>query len=451
MSDLYSDFINHCGQLLNAGRLSEAEELLDGYLANNPDDAIALYLLGSAHIHKQNYGQGLMLLSQSVEIDPQLDFAWHNLGIAYRNVERYDDAIKAYAKCLQISPERADTMAMMAGAYVNIGNPKPGIEWAEKALEVAPDDPHAHNHMALLCLEDGQIERGWTHYERRWEIPERAAKARDYGGVPKWDGKKTGRLVIHGEQGLGDEILFLSCLPQEPLWDELVIEAAPRLVPLMRRSFACEVYGTHEEVMRHKKPDAWLPMGDLPRLFSIPQRRKFLKPCPERAKYWRSRLEAMGDGPYIGVAWEGGTKKTHSSLRNPPLHLFKQAVKGRNCVSLQYTQAAAQESEILGIPHWPEAIADLDEQAALIAACDHVVTICQTAVHMAGGLGTPATCLVPKAAAWRYTAPGETMIWYPAVTMIRQEEHGKWEPVFTKLEKRLADLSRVYRPEQAVA
>jgi hypothetical protein len=46
------------------------------------------------------------------------------------------------------------------------------------------------------------------------------------------------RLLVYAEQGLGDQIMFASCLPDLlPQVGGCVVECAPRLVPIFRRSF----------------------------------------------------------------------------------------------------------------------------------------------------------------------------------------------------------------------
>lgn len=447
---LYIDFIEHCGQLLKAGKLDECIMLLDGYLANKLDDPLALYLLGSCYLQLNRYGMAITLLEKAAQSGPKLDWIWHNLGVGYKSVERTDDAQRCYLKAYEIRQDRADTMAMLAGCYVNMGNPKPGIEWARKALALEPDNPHAWNHLSHCLLENGDYKEGWEAYKRRWNVPARQKDRRDYGSVPLWDGQPTGVLAVHGEQGLGDEVLFLTCLPDEG-YDQLVIECAKRLVQTMKRSFPnARVYGTHDELMAAEKPDAYLAMGDLAGLFPI-QRNPVLIADPEKVAKYRARLEAEGEGPYIAVAWEGGLKQTHRSQRNAPLGMWRDLLKYGTPVSVQYTSRAAAEAKALGIPHWQEAIDDLDEQIALIEACDLVLSVNQTAIHFAGGLGKKTICLTPKAHAWRYLSPNDYMIWYPDTKLLKQKNKGDWVDVFREAEKELADFCRVQSLKSKVA
>jgi hypothetical protein len=364
-------------------------------------------------------------------------------------------AEQCYRKSLMLDPKRGDTMAMMAGCFVNAGKPEKAVEWADKSLAIDPECPHAWNHKALALLEMERWEEGWDAWERRWLVPERARMARTYD-CPLWDGGPVdGVLVVHGEQGLGDEILYMTCF--EDLKKcvgpncEIVIESATRLVSLFRRSFNVRVYGTEEEVKANEKPAAWVSMGSLPAVFrrsreAFKQPKRILYPDSSRVNYYKDLLDEMSDGPHVGIAWWGGLAKTHSKLRNAPLNLWK----GLGDISVQYNTGDTQdEADTIGVRHLPSAVRDFDELTALIEACDLIITVCQTAHHQAGGLGKECWTLVPSAPAWRY-GPDVGNVWYPSVKQYHQKKDD-WETVFNKVRNDLADYRGLPATKRAVA
>jgi len=115
-------------------------------------------------------------------------------------------------------------------------------------------------------------------------------------------------------------------------------------------------------------------------------------------------------------------------------------------ISLQYKDCpeieALEEQHGIKIHHWRHAMQtdDLDDAAALVAELDLVITVQQTAVHLAGGLGVPTWAMIPKAPLWRYGLTGRTMPWYGSVTLYRQRD--KWvdtiAEVATDLRKMIA-------------
>jgi hypothetical protein len=76
--------------------------------------------------------------------------------------------------------------------------------------------------------------------------------------------------------------------------------------------------------------------------------------------------------------------------------------------------------------HWPEALADTDDTAALTSALDRVVTVCSYVVHLGGALGADVRVLVPASPEWRYLRTGQEMPWYPTVRLFRQRTGEPW-------------------------
>jgi ADP-heptose:LPS heptosyltransferase len=70
---------------------------------------------------------------------------------------------------------------------------------------------------------------------------------------------------------------------------------------------------------------------------------------------------------------------------------------------------------------------DIDGLAALIKACDVVVSIDNLTVHLAGALGVDTKVLLPEIAEERWGAVGSNSYWYDHLTLYRKEEAFGWE------------------------
>ncbi len=196
--------------------------------------------------------------------------------------------------------------------------------------------------------------------------------------------------------------------------------------------------------------DYFVPLGDLPQYFrssldAFP-RKAYLKADPDRVAYWRGKLESAGPPPWIGVSWRGGLQATRQVLRSmSPSELAPMtgSVEG-TWISLQYG-SVEEELKIAAaanvkLTHWDEAIADLDEFAALIDALDCVVTVCNTTVHYAGALGKKVLVLAPYIPEWRYGLNTAHMPWYPDVTVLRQPTPNDWPGLIGEATRRLKDI-----------
>lgn len=181
----------------------------------------------------------------------------------------------------------------------------------------------------------------------------------------------------------------------------------------------------------------------------FPRHQGYLRADPERVQYWKDRLAQLGAGPKIGIGWRGGLPHTRFPVRSLSLSQFSPilAVPGVQAVSLQYTNCADEIAAFNAqtqnpVHHWPEAIADYAETAALVSALNVVISVCTAVVHLGGALGRPVWVMAPYVAEWRYGREGPDMIWYPSVRVFRQPKAGGWSPVVSAVRRALDKLGR---------
>ena len=77
---------------------------------------------------------------------------------------------------------------------------------------------------------------------------------------------------------------------------------------------------------------------------------------------------------------------------------------------------------------------DLDGLAALIEACDHIVSTDNLTVHIAGALGKKTTVLLPFSSDWRWGLKREDSHWHSSLRLLRQENISDWSVPLGKLE-----------------
>ncbi len=107
-----------------------------------------------------------------------------------------------------------------------------------KAIEIAPDNALAHWNRGLRLLAMGDLDQGWEEYDWGLHTKERALSQR-YSFLI-WDGSDlSGKtILVYAEQGVGDEVLFASCLADViERAERCVVQCDPRLAPLFSRSF----------------------------------------------------------------------------------------------------------------------------------------------------------------------------------------------------------------------
>lgn len=438
----------HC-----AGDLASAERVYLELLCSDPLHAFVHYSLGTLYCDQGRNGLAIPLLTRAVELDPKMAPAWSNLGAVMRQERHIDHALAVLENAAALDPQNPHVYANLSGCFINEGKPERAIAYARKGLAIDPDNPQCGNHLAQGHLERGDWREGWAAYDARLRLPK--FSARTFGGAPRWDGEPTECLALSGEQGIGDEIMFLSILDDviARAKGRVCVEVTKRLVPLVHRSYPdVAVYPDEDAVMAAELPTAFCPLGSLGALLrnsdkEFPREpRAYLKPDPalvERMRAWTDALP--GHGPLIGIAWRGGVKATHDKLRKCPLSEWEPilSIEGVRFVSVQYGGPQWElEARQFGVPHWPEVVDDFEALTALISICDRVVTVNQTAVHQAGALGVPALVLTPSRPAWRYQVKGERMAWYPQHRQFRQAAGGTWTPVVRRVAEEIAGMVR---------
>jgi ADP-heptose:LPS heptosyltransferase len=82
---------------------------------------------------------------------------------------------------------------------------------------------------------------------------------------------------------------------------------------------------------------------------------------------------------------------------------------------------------------------DIDGLAALISACDYVVTTSNVTAHIAGAINKKTFLLLPSGIAriWYWGALSEHSLWYPSIEIIRRSISDSWEDSIQKLSNKL--------------
>jgi hypothetical protein len=414
--------------LRQKGELDEAMRICNEFLNGNFGDIGAIALASHILIDSGRLGLANALLKLAVKINPESSVLWSNLGLTFQEGSDLAEGEAAFIKAINRDPRNAFALNNLAQLYVNTAQPQKAINCATKAIELDPSLPEARYNLGLANLQLGNWKEGWDGYEYNLGA-HRHRRERVYGKVPRWDGTKGKTVIAYGEQGLGDEISFASCIPDLLRECRVVLESDKRLDALFRRSFGVPTYGTRKEAgigwVKEHKPDASVAFGSLPHFYrnsteSFPGT-PYLKADPERRLMYRALLDSLGPQMKVGLAWTGGLKNTGKERRSVELKdLAPILAQDAIFVSLQYMDAP----EVAGtkVHHWPFAVQtqDYDDTAALVAELDLVICVTTAVVDLCGGLGMPCWVLTPKAPMWRYGLSGEAYVWSNAVRLYRQ-------------------------------
>ena len=268
---------------------------------------------------------------------------------------------------------------------------------------------------------------------------------------PLWKPSKKQRVLLWGEQGVGDEIMFASLIPDlYSSSSKLIVLTDKRLIPLFRRSFPDDIdFRPSNEVVSETEYDSQISMGSVPLHFrqSIDSFKHsaqgWLSASTVKAKNLRSQLLSDDSETLIGISWHTTAHHNGAQKRLIPLNQIAQMLHAPKVrlVSLQYgdfvnevkklsTDYGIKVAQVTEIDN----MNDIDGLAALISACDRIVSIDNITVHLAGALGKETKAFLPHACDWRWGQSSQDSYWYDSVQLYRQIIISDWEHVIKSYE-----------------
>lgn len=423
------------------GDLDEAMRVVVKYLNDHFDDVPALTLAAHIFIDADRIGLAHPILRRACTLAPNMSVLWNNLGLCYQEGSNLAEGEACFHRAIKLDSESPFAYNNLAQMYVNMAQPALAIKNADRAIALDKNFNDAHYNRGMAQLQLGNFKEGWIGYDANLGVA-KVRRERKYGPVKRWDGTKGDVIIAYGEQGLGDEISFASCIPDLMQDNRVIIECDPKLEGLFKRSFGLETHGTRFQSGLDwpdvRVTDSAVAFGSLPRFFrndliDFPGT-PYLKADPLRRIQFRALLDSLGTKKKVGIAWTGGLKNTGRERRSLDLDdLLPILRQDATFVSLQYQDAPeVDELEMvqgIKVHHWKHIVQsqDYDDTAALVAELDLVICVTTAMVDLCGALGKECWVMVPKAPMWRFGLSGETMPWYNSVKLYRQR--GKWVDV----------------------
>ncbi|MEI7572855.1 MAG: tetratricopeptide repeat protein [Phenylobacterium sp.] len=459
---------------LDLGMAPVADAFSRRALARNPEDAEAVCLLSRA-LTGQGQGDGAVeVLSAHLTERPESPEVWNALGLLIADRGDLASAQTFFDEALRLAPSLTPARFNAANLLMTRGETVKALA----ALERIPQTGLSPRDRATLVfsracarLRLGDLSGGWRDYAVRndpgfpgsanFDIPGRRWRA--------GEALKGEDLLLVGEQGLGDEVMFAGLIPE--LLDgphapaSLALAVEPRLVSLFQRSFPGVPVTSHatretggRKVRRLSTPSnegeptaAWAPMADLlpdlrPSVSTFPDRERFLEADPGQVRAWREWLATEPPGLRVGLLWKSGLMSGSRNNAFAPFETWAPVlgIPGVTFVNLQYGDCDGEIAfarDALGVEiRTPEGLdlkQDLEGVSALSSALDLVIGVSNASFNLAAACGAPAW-LITAPDAWT-TLGAATYPWYPRVRMFASQTFGDWETVFQSVADALAE------------
>lgn len=462
---------------LQENRPAKAEATLAQLVALHPAHAAAWGNLGLAVARQKRHAEALRHYDRALALAPDFAEAHCNRGVSLNALHRFSDALAACDRAIELDPAHGDAWRHRGNSLNYLNRHDDAIASYDRAEALHSSDASARWNRCLVRLVTGDFAAAWPDYGWRWRVREtRADPAQPQfwlgkrgtavqklpQGVPCaypqpfWDGKPTRKSVlVWPEQGVGEQIMMASCLGEaRARTGAMTLVLGRKLHSLFRRAFPDCTVITPEKAAKGGDWELQIPMGDLLSLFRhgsddfLRQRKAYLFADTARSEVLRREI-APGADRVVGLSWlsrneqYGPQKSLSPDLLGP---LF--STPGLRFVDLQYGDTEKARSEILnrfGVPVYRspsvDPWSDIDGLAALVGACDVVVTISTATAHLAGALGKTVLLMLPHSNGryWYWQATREDSLWYPEMRIFRQNKHGAWPEVVERVRSALGN------------
>ena len=434
----------------------EAITLYESLLSSLPREYILWNDVALAYSQIGDYDTAKNLLTECIELKPNLPLAYNNLAFQYIECEQVEKAEKTYQQALKIIPESAELWYQYGAFLTDQAEHEKAVKAYLTALKYQPSMATAHYNLSLAYLTLGQYAKGFSEYEYRWQCNKSFREARDKfvsPGKKYWQGEslKDKKILVFNEQGVGDAFQFCRFLPK---LKELGAKRVSFEVPAdLINLFSClkEVnliqYGTATD----DDYDYYVSICSLPHLLLITE--KSLTFCPylkPTGNIPPEHFEKYADQIKIGIVWAGNPAHRKDHLRSFSLNYFR-PIHNLDKVKLFSLQKdvrprfwpkagtidLTEDCDDLSVVDMRDVMLDWNYTAAIIEKMDLIITADSAVAHLAGAMNKTCWILVPFVSDWRWALTK----WYPSLRIFHQSKKNDWLSVFEIVTNELITLN----------
>ena len=456
------------GSLLQSTkRLEEAEISYKAALKLQPDYPEALTNLGNTLRGLNRLDEAILAYKKSISLEPNYAETYSNLGVSLCDLEHLDEAAENYYHALSINPDYVAAFHNLGILFEKQKKNSQADKYYKKALALDPNFIDGQWSLSLFRLKLGVFSEGWKLYENRYH-EDLTTKVSQYPTIetPQYEGKdfirdvKGKHLLICPEQGVGDEVMFASVLPElaslvrKDSNTRITLACEPRLVNLFKRSFDFITVIPTDPSSAYQPLsddiDNWIFIGSLPKVFrqsfdDFNKHQPYLLANKKLSDLWKTRFNGLKHKLNVGISWTGGSnakKKEDRSLSlQAMLPILTKVDQIANIINLQYGDHRQEIEDLyvttgIRVFDWEDCdpLKDLESFSAQIKTVDLIISIDNSTVHFGGALGTETLVMLPFNQDWRWAEDSNSSHWYPQnMTLFKQNKIGDWTEVISRV------------------
>jgi len=427
-------------------KLKEAEIATRKAIKLKPNFAEAHSNLGKLLIDLDKSKEAEIATRKAIKLKPDFAEAHSNLGNILISQGQLKEAENSIREAIKLKPNYAKAHSNLGLILKEFGELKEAELSTREAIRLNPDFSEAHSNLALILLKIKKFPEAWKEYEWRTEKSKQIESIMNQSHLkqPEWKTNDKGRVFLWGEQGLGDQILFSSLIPEFlKEVDQLIIDVDERLIPIFRRSFDGNIVYNNQNNVKEKEYDFHISIASLPQFFrnelkNFPTSLKpFLRADQNKTNFIKNKLKNSKHDKIVGISWKSASKISKNkslSLEEFILGIYSQNISFLN---LQYGETK-DEIDYIKEKHGINILEindvdifnNIDDFSSLINACDDIVSIDNVTAILAGAIGANCHLLLQTNSHWYWGVNDNKSYWLPSLILYRQKTFKSWnEPL----------------------
>ena len=438
---------NHKDALFNRANIYESiemytEALIDIQNLYKLERNIDVFnLFGCIQLGLRKYESAISLFSSALSLDQNNIEIMNNLAISFKKMGDHKKVIEILSKAKSINSNSELTFNNFGVLFEEQNKLKLALENYKKSYKINKTFSNAYN-LGLIELKTQDFNNGWSNYESRWEIDSFKKKLINTK-KSRWNGEKCASILVWGEQGIGDEILYSSMLNDLAGYCQKIYYAClnHKILSLFQRSYKSIQVLSMDDITDDDFFDFHIQVASLGQFFrssldSFPA----LNQSIVADKKIKDKFQLNTDLPLIGMSWRSNAGEE----KNINLSEFEPLANGQfELINLQYQITGKEKKalEAMNIKHQHDfdLFNDLEATCALIDCCDYIVTSSNINAHIAGALNKSTFLLSAKGVKQfhYWCSPTNRSLWYPSVQIVHQSNAKNWHQEFTFIRNQL--------------
>jgi len=431
---------NFGAALIRNRQLEQAREILLYGLELAPQDVQLWINLGSVYQGLNQSKKSLEVAIKVIELDPTWFMAYNNLGCALGDLMRINDAKEAYKTSVALNPNYVPAIINLAQLEIKSGNHHIGVKLYEDALNLKnitiAEEELVKYYLSTSYLLLGDLNKGWDYYDYGFSklLPAGAYRSRRIFSQPAWTGNlnEIKTILVWREQGLGDEILFSTCLGDLHNSNlNIILECDLRLIGIYQRTYP-NFRVRKESINIDFTPqfndfDCQIAIGSLPRYFrknieDFDKKPHIWKPLPGSVAFVKEKLKPYKNKILIGICWRSAKLSIERNLNYTALQDWGSLLSNPNYqfVNLLHGDCEDEIKSVeklfkINILRWNDINLkdDLESVLALTGELDCVFSIASAVSVIAASAGVNTLVLLQRS--WVLVGNPEKYSWYPNV------------------------------------